>query len=165
MLRMVDGKKLGFTTRAIHEGQAPDAATGALNVPVYLTSTYQHSAIGKNKGYEYSRLTNPTRDALEECLCSLEGGTSAHCFGSGMAAITALCTMMKSGDHVVCSLNVYGGTQRVFDKVLTNYGLSFTYVDTSVAENVAAAITPATKWVHIETPTNPMMSLTDIAAV
>jgi cystathionine beta-lyase/cystathionine gamma-synthase len=121
--------------------------------------------MGKNKGHEYARLTNPTRDALEESLCSLEGGTSAHAFGSGMAAITALCTMMKSGDHVVCSDNVYGGTGRLFDQVLTNYGLTFTYVDSSVAENVAAAITPATKLVHIETPTNPMMSLTDIAAV
>jgi cystathionine beta-lyase/cystathionine gamma-synthase len=158
-------KKLGFATRAIHDGQEPDELTGAVNVPIYLTSTYQQEEIGKNKGHEYARLTNPTRDALEESLCSLEGGTSAHAFASGMAAITALCTMMKSGDHVVCSDNVYGGTGRLFDKVLTNYGLTFTYVDTSVAENVAAAITPATKLVHIETPTNPMMSLTDIGAV
>src|SRR6202453_865014 len=158
-------KRLGFATRAIHDGQAPDELTGAVKVPIYLTSTYQQEEIGKNKGHEYARLTNPTRDALEESLCSLEGGTSAHAFGSGMAAITALCTMMKSGDHVVCSENVYGGTGRLFDYVLTNYGLTFTYVDTSVAENVAAAITPATKLVHIETPTNPMMSITDIAAV
>jgi cystathionine beta-lyase/cystathionine gamma-synthase len=158
-------KKLGFATRAIHDGQAPDELTGAVNVPIYLTSTYQQEEIGKNKGHEYARLTNPTRDALEESLCSLEGGTSAHVFGSGMAAITALCTMMRAGDHVVCSDNVYGGTGRLFDKVLANYGLTFTYVDSSVAENVAAAITPATKLVHIETPTNPMMSLTDIGAV
>src|ERR1700739_956371 len=114
MLRMTDETKLGFATRAIHEGQAPGAATGALNVPIYLTSTYQHSAIGKNKGYEYSRLTNPTRDALEECLRSLEGGTSAHCFGSGMAAITALCTMMKSGDHGGCTGTTTGGGRGVF---------------------------------------------------
>jgi cystathionine beta-lyase/cystathionine gamma-synthase len=158
-------KRLGFATRAIHDGQGSDELTGAVNVPIYLTSTYQQEEIGKNKGHEYARLTNPTRDALEESLCSLEGGTSAHAFGSGMAAITALCTMMKSGDHVVCSENVYGGTGRLFDHVLANYGLTFTYVDTSVAENVAAAITPATKLVHIETPTNPMMSITDIAAV
>ena len=158
-------KRLGFATRAIHDGQAPDKLTGAVNVPIYLTSTYQQEAIGKNKGHEYARLTNPTRDALEESLCSLEGGTSAHAFASGMAAITALCTMMKSGDHVVCTDNMYGGTGRLFDKVLANYGLTFTYVDTSVAENVAGAITPATKLVHIETPTNPMMSITDIAAV
>src|ERR1700733_1625291 len=158
-------KKLGFATRAIHDGQAPDELTGAVNVPIYLTSTYQQEAIGKNKGHEYARLTNPTRDALEENLRSLEGGTSAHAFASGMAAITAMCTMMKSGDHVVCTDNMYGGTGRLFDKVLTNYGLKFTYVDTSVAENVVAAITPATKLVHIETPTNPMMSITDMAAV
>jgi cystathionine beta-lyase/cystathionine gamma-synthase len=165
-LQMMESKKkMGFATRAIHDGQAPDELTGAVNVPIYLTSTYQQQEIGKNKGHEYARLTNPTRDALEESLCSLEGGTSAHVFGSGMAAITALCTMMKTGDHVVCSDNVYGGTGRLFDKVLTNYGLTFTYVDSSVAENVVAAIKPATKLVHIETPTNPMMSLTDIGAV
>jgi cystathionine beta-lyase/cystathionine gamma-synthase len=158
-------KKMGFATRAIHDGQASDELTGAVNVPIYLTSTYQQEEIGKNKGHEYARLTNPTRDALEENLRSLEGGTSAHAFGSGMAAITALCTMMKTGDHVVCSDNVYGGTGRLFDYVMSNYGLTFTYVDTSVAENVAAAITPATKLVHIETPTNPMMSITDIRAV
>src|ERR1700723_4574358 len=158
-------KKLGFATRAIHDGQAPDELTGAVNVPIYLTSTYQQEAIGKNKGHEYARLTNPTRDALEENLRSLEGGTSAHAFASGMAAITAMCTMMKSGDHVVCTDNMYGGTGRLFDKVLANYGLTFTYVDTSVAENVVAAITPATKLVHIETPTNPMMTITDIGAV
>src|ERR1700727_21151 len=163
---MTDAKKrMGFATRAIHDGQAPDELTGAVNVPIYLTSTYQQEAIGKNKGHENARRTNPTRDAVGGSLCSLEGGTSADVFGSGMAAITAMCTMMKSGDHVVCSDNVDGGTGRLFDKVLTNYGLTFTYVDTSVAENVAAAITPATKLVHIETPTNPMMSITDIRAV
>jgi len=157
--------KHGFATRAIHDGQHPDPLTGAVNVPIYLTSTYQQEAIGKNKGHEYARLTNPTRDALEESLCSLEGGTSAHCFASGMAAITALCTMMKAGDHVVCSDNMYGGTSRLFDKILVHYGLTFTYVDTSNAENVSAAIRPETKLVHIETPTNPMMSVTDIRAV
>jgi cystathionine beta-lyase/cystathionine gamma-synthase len=162
---MMDATKKGFATRAIHDGQAPDELTGAVNVPIYLTSTYQQEAIGKNKGHEYARLTNPTRDALEVSLCSLEGGTSAHVFGSGMAAITALCTMMKSGDHVVCSDNVYGGTARMFDNVMAKFGLTFTYVDTSVAANVAAAITPATKLVHVETPTNPMMAVTDIRAV
>lgn len=161
----MSNSKYGFATRAIHDGQQPDPLTGAVNVPIYLTSTYQQEAIGKNKGHEYARLTNPTRDALEESLCSLEGGTSAHCFGSGMAAITALCTMMKAGDHIVCSDNVYGGTSRLFDKVLVHYGLTFTYVDTSNAESVRAAIRPETKLVHIETPTNPMMSVTDIRAV
>ncbi len=162
---MAEAKQRGFATRAIHDGQEPEKLTGAVNVPIFLTSTYQQDEIGKNKGYEYARLTNPTRDALEESLCSLEGGTSAHVFGSGMAAITALCTMLKSGDHVVCSDNVYGGTARLFDKVLANYGLTFTYVDSSVAENVATAIRTETRLVHIETPTNPMMAITDIAAV
>jgi cystathionine gamma-lyase/cystathionine beta-lyase/cystathionine gamma-lyase/homocysteine desulfhydrase len=165
MVDMNEQKKLGFATRAIHDGQSPDELTGAVNVPIYLTSTYQQEAIGKNKGHEYARVTNPTRDALEESLCSLEGGTSAHCFGSGMAAITALCTMMKAGDHVVCSDNVYGGTSRLFDKVLVNYGLTFTYVDTRDLDAVRGAIRPETKLVHIETPTNPMMLLTDIRAV
>jgi cystathionine beta-lyase/cystathionine gamma-synthase len=159
-------QKHGFATRAIHDGQEPEERTGAVNVPIYLTSTYKQDGIGQTReGYEYARLTNPTRDALEESLCSLEGGTSAHCFGSGMAAITALCTMMKSGDHVVCSDNVYGGTSRLFNQVLVNFGLSFTYVDTRDVEAVAKAIRPETKLVHIETPTNPMMSVTDIRAV
>ncbi|MDQ2926471.1 MAG: PLP-dependent aspartate aminotransferase family protein [Acidobacteriota bacterium] len=158
-------RKHGFATRAIHDGQAPDPLTGAVNVPIYLTSTYQQEAIGKNKGHEYARLTNPTRDALEESLCSLEGGASAHCFGSGMAAITAMFTMMKTGDHVVCSDNMYGGTGRLFDQVLTKFGLAFTYVDTRDVAAVAAAIRPETRLVHIETPTNPMMSITDIRAV
>jgi cystathionine beta-lyase/cystathionine gamma-synthase len=159
-------QKHGFATRAIHDGQTPDELTGAVNVPIYLTSTYQQDGIGETRrGHEYARLTNPTRDALEESLCSLEGGTSAHCFASGMAAITAMFTMMKSGDHVVCSDNMYGGTGRLFDKVLTNYGLSFTYVDTRDVAAVAAAIRSETKLVHIETPTNPMMSITDIRAV
>jgi len=165
MVGMSEQKK-GFATRAIHDGQAPDAATGAVNVPIYLTSTYQQDGIGQTRaGHEYARLTNPTRDALEESLCSLEGGTSAHCFGSGMAAITAMCTMMKAGDHVVCSDNVYGGTSRLFDKVLVNYGLTFTYVDTRDVEAVRGAIRPETRLVHLETPTNPMMSVTDIRAV
>ena len=159
-------KKLGFATRAIHEGQEPDELTGAVNVPIYLTSTYKQDGIGKmRRGYEYARLTNPTRDALEENLCSLEGGTSAHCFGSGMAAITALCTMMTCGDHVVCTDNTYGGTSRLFNQVLTNYGLTFTYVDSRDVDAVAKAIRPETKLVHLETPTNPMMSLTDIRAI
>lgn len=166
MLGMSNVKQFGFATRAIHDGQEPEARTGAVNVPIFLTSTYKQDGIGKQRaGYEYARLTNPTRDALEESLCSLEGGTSAHCFGSGMAAITALCTMMKTGDHVVCSDNVYGGTSRLFDKVLVNFGLTFTYVDTTRPEDVAAAIRQETKLVHIESPTNPMMAVTDIRAV
>ena len=163
---MSEARKLGFATRAIHDGQEPEARTGAVNVPVFLTSTYKQDGIGQARdGYEYGRLTNPTRDALEESLCSLEGGVSAHCFASGMAAIAALCTMMKAGDHVVCSDNVYGGTSRLFDKVLAQYGLTFTYVDTTKPEAVWAAIRPETRLVHIETPTNPLLAVTDIRAV
>src|ERR1700760_4309321 len=132
----------GFSTRAIHDGQPSDPLTGAVNVPVYLSSTYAQEEIGKNKGYEYARVSNPTRDALETNLASLEGGTSAHVFSSGMAAITALITMMKTGDHVICGENVYGGTPRMFNQIAANYGIRFDYVDTSSAENVRQAIRP-----------------------
>lgn len=155
----------GFSTRAIHDGQPSDPLTGAVNVPIYLSSTYQQEEIGKNKGHEYARVTNPTRDALEANLASLEGGTSAHVFGSGMAAIMAMVTMFKSGDHVICGENVYGGTARLFNYIVVNYGIEFTYVDTSDTEAVRRAITPRTKLVHVETPTNPIMTLTDIRAV
>ena len=158
-------RKHGFATRAIHDGQPSDPLTGAVNVPIYLSSTYSQEEIGKNKGYEYSRGENPTRDALEANLASLEGGTSAHVFASGMAAITAMVTMLRSGDHVICGANVYGGTPRLFDQIITRYGIEFSYVDTSDAENVRRAIRPETKLVHIETPTNPLMTLTDIRAV
>lgn len=157
--------KQGFATRAIHDGQPADAMTGAVNVPIYLSSTYSQEEIGKNKGYEYSRVSNPTRDALEENLASLEGGTSAHVFSSGMAAIMAMVTMLQTGDHVICGANVYGGTPRLFNEIVSRYGIEFSYVDTSDAENVRRAIRPATKLVHIETPTNPLMTLTDIRAV
>ncbi|HEV2276353.1 MAG TPA: PLP-dependent aspartate aminotransferase family protein [Acidobacteriaceae bacterium] len=158
-------KQHGFATRAIHDGQAPDPATGAVNVPIYATSTYAQEEIGKHKGYEYSRVSNPTRTALEANLASLEGGASAHVFASGMAAITALVTMLKTGDHVICGSNVYGGTPRLFNQVIANYGISFSYVDTSDPESVTRALQPNTRLVHIETPTNPMMQLTDIRAV
>jgi cystathionine beta-lyase/cystathionine gamma-synthase len=155
----------GFNTRAIHAGNEPEPQTGAVNVPIFLTSTYAQTAIGEHKGYEYSRVNNPTRDALEENLRSLEGGSSAHVFASGMAAIHALCMMMKSGDHVVCGANVYGGTPRLFNSIIANYGIEFSYVDTSDIDALAAAIKPNTKLVHIETPTNPLMTITDIRAV
>lgn len=155
----------GFSTRAIHDGQAPDPLTGAVNVPIYLSSTYAQEEIGKHKGYEYSRVSNPTRDALEANLASLEGGTSAHVFASGMAAITAMITMFRSGDHVICGENVYGGTPRLFNQIVTRYGIEFSYVDTSDPENVRRALRSTTKLVHIETPTNPIMTLTDIRAV
>ena len=158
-------RKQGFATRAIHDGQNSDPLTGAVNVPIYLSSTYAQEEIGRHKGYEYSRVSNPTRDALETNLASLEGGTSAHVFASGMAAITAMITMFRSGDHVICGANVYGGTPRLFNEIVTRYGIDFSYVETSNPENVRKAIRPATKLVHIETPTNPLMTIPDIRAV
>jgi cystathionine beta-lyase/cystathionine gamma-synthase len=158
-------KLKGFSTRAIHVGQEPDAETGSVAPPIHPTSTYAQEEIGKNKGYEYARVSNPTRTRLETNLASLEGGTSAHVFASGMAAVTALCSFMKAGDHLICGSNVYGGVPRLFNQVMTNYGLEFTYVDTSEPRNVEKAIRKKTKYVWIETPTNPLMVLTDIAAV
>jgi cystathionine beta-lyase/cystathionine gamma-synthase len=158
-------KQKGFATRAIHEGQAPDPETGAVNVPIYLSSTYAQQEIGRNKGYEYSRVSNPTRTALERNLAALEGGSSAHTFASGMAAISALVTLLGTGDHVLCGANVYGGTPRLFNQIVARYGIEFTYVDTSDPEKVRRALTPRTRLVHIETPTNPLMQLTDIRAV
>src|ERR1700757_2557388 len=155
----------GFATRAIRVGRGPAPSTGAVSPPIYATSTYVQEEIGKNKGYEYARVSNPTRTRLEENLAALEGGTSAHVFSSGMAAITAMLTMMKTGDHVVCGSNVYGGVPRLFNQVLVNYGLQFTYVDTTNLRAVDAAMRPNTKLVHIETPTNPLMDVTDIAAI
>ncbi|MFP5230548.1 MAG: trans-sulfuration enzyme family protein, partial [Acidobacteriota bacterium] len=157
--------KLGFSTRAIHDGQAPDPRTGAVNIPIYLTSTYELQGIEQHRGWEYSRVSNPTRDAVETSLASLEGGSSGHAFGSGMAAIAALVTMLKVGDHVICGDNVYGGTTRLFTQVIPHHGIEFSFVDTSNPDNVRRAIRPATKLVHIETPTNPLMMLTDIRAV
>jgi cystathionine beta-lyase/cystathionine gamma-synthase len=136
-----------------------------VNVPVYLSSTFELTGIGTDKGWDYSRAGNPTRDRLEEALAALEGGTSGHAFASGMAAIYALVATLHAGDHVVCSHNVYGGTQRLFNLIVRHYGIEIEYVDTGDLEAVAAAIRPATKLIHVETPTNPLMSLTDIAAV
>ena len=157
--------KNGFATRAIHDGQAPDPLTGAVNVPLYLSSTYAQQAIGQNKGYEYSRVSNPTRDALETSLASLEGGTSAHVFASGMAAIAALVTLLRAGDHVVCGEDVYGGTPRLFNQIVARHGIEFTYVDTTRLDAVRDALRPQTRLVHIETPSNPLMRLTDIRAL
>jgi cystathionine beta-lyase/cystathionine gamma-synthase len=155
----------GFATRAIHAGQEPDPETGAISVPIYPTSTYVQQELGKNKGYEYARVSNPTRTRLEENLAALEGGTSARVFASGMAAINAICTMYKSGDHVVCGHDLYGGVPRLFNQVLATFGMEFTYVDTSDAKNVERAMRKNTRMVYIETPTNPLMSLSDIAAI
>jgi cystathionine gamma-lyase/cystathionine beta-lyase/cystathionine gamma-lyase/homocysteine desulfhydrase len=158
-------KHPGFATIAIHAGQEPDPETGAVTVPIYPTSTYVQQELGKNKGYEYARVSNPTRTRLEENLAALEGGTAARAFASGMAAINAICTMYKSGDHIVCGNDLYGGVPRLFNQVLANFGMQFTYVDTSDAKNVDRAIRKNTRMVYVETPTNPLMSLSDIAAV
>ncbi len=155
-----------FATRAIHDGQEPESLTGAIAVPIYATSTYLQDELGKPRlGYEYARVTNPTRDRLERNLASLERGNSAHVFASGMAAINALCTTLKAGDHVVCSHNVYGGVPRLFNQILSNYRLEFSYVDTSDLNAVERAIQRNTKYVYIETPTNPLMTLSEIAAI
>src|SRR5580704_423929 len=155
----------GFATRAIHIGQEADAETGSISVPIHPTSTYVQQELGKNKGYEYARVSNPTRTRLEENLAMLEGGIASRVFASGMAAINAICTMYKSGDHVVCGNDLYGGVPRLFNQVLANFGMEFTYVDTSDAKNVERAIRKNTRMVYIETPTNPLMSLSDIAAI
>jgi cystathionine beta-lyase/cystathionine gamma-synthase len=158
-------KHPGFATRAIHAGQEPDPATGAVSVPIYATSTYVQEEIGKHKGYEYARVSNPTRDRLETNLAALEGGVGSRVFGSGMAAINAIATMLKAGDHVVAGHNLYGGTPRLFDQVLANFGLTFTYVDTSDVSNIERALQGNTRLVYLETPTNPLMELCDIRAI
>ena len=155
----------GFATRAIHAGQEPDPLTGAVSAPIYPTSTYVQEEIGKNKRYEYARVSNPTRDRVETNLAALEGGTAARVFGSGMAAINAVATMLKGGDHVVAGHNLYGGTPRLFNQVLVNFGLTFTYVDTSDASNVERALQKNTRLVFLETPTNPLMELCDLRAI
>jgi cystathionine gamma-lyase/cystathionine beta-lyase/cystathionine gamma-lyase/homocysteine desulfhydrase len=160
-----DPKGLGFATRAIHAGQPPDPTTGAVTVPISQTSTYVHDALGEHKGFEYARVQNPTRTALELNVAALEGGASGHAFASGMAAISTLMTLLESGDHAVVSDNVYGGTYRYFTQVLERYGLSFSWVDTTRPEAVVEALTPATRMVYVETPTNPLMGITDLAAV
>ncbi|HYV18519.1 MAG TPA: PLP-dependent aspartate aminotransferase family protein [Verrucomicrobiae bacterium] len=155
---------MGFATDAIHAGVRPDPTTGAVMTPIYQTSTYAYDGLGRGRGYDYARTINPTRSALEENLAALEGGVAAYAFASGMSAIHAVTALLKAGDHVVCGNNVYGGTYRLFSKVLEDFGLRFSYVDTSRLENIEAALTPATRMVYLETPTNPMMILTDLAA-
>ena len=156
---------MGFATTAIHTGSEPDEATGSVTVPIYQTSTYAQDGLGKNKGYEYARTQNPTRSAVERNLAALEGGRFGFAFASGMAAIDATLRLVKSGEHVVVSDNTYGGTARLFNRILTNYGITFDYVDTSEPLNVEAAIKPNTKMVFIETPTNPVMIVTDLKEV
>src|SRR5215216_4376733 len=156
---------MGFSTIAIHAGNEPDTATGAVSVPIYQTSTYAQESLGKHKGYEYARTQNPTRSALERNIAALEGARFGFAFASGMAAIDATPRLVKSGDHVIVSDNTYGGTYRLFSRILSNYGIEFDYVDTSEVTNVEAAIKENTKMVFLETPTNPVMIITDLQAV
>jgi cystathionine gamma-lyase/cystathionine beta-lyase/cystathionine gamma-lyase/homocysteine desulfhydrase len=157
---------MGIKTDAIHAGQEPDPTTGAVTIPIYQTSTYVQEGIGKHKGFEYARTQNPTRMALEKNMAVLEGGVAGYAFASGMAATTALThLLLKQGDHAICSDNVYGGTFRLFDKIVRHYGVDFTYVNTSDLADVATAIRANTRMVFIETPTNPIMSITDIRGV
>lgn len=154
-----------FSTKAIHVGQEPERLTGAVTVPLYQTSTYAQEEIGKHTGYEYARTQNPTRDRWETCLAALEEGTKAYAFASGTAAVDAVFRLLSSGDHVIMAEDMYGGTYRLASKVVERFGVTFSYVDMRDPANVAAAITPATKMIYTETPTNPMMTITDIAAV
>jgi cystathionine gamma-lyase len=155
----------GFGTQAIHAGQRPEPLAGAIMTPLYLTSTYVQEGVGRNKGYEYSRGTNPTREAFERNVATLENGRHGFAFASGMGCLDSIMKLFRAGDHVVCAENVYGGTFRLFDKILQHMGLSFSYVDTRDPQRVADAMTAATRAVIVETPSNPLMRLTDIAAV
>ena len=154
-----------FSTLCIHAGQAPDEATGAIITPLYQTSTYVQEGLGRHKGHEYARTSNPTRDAIEANVAALEGGTTGFGWASGMAAINAVLSLLKPGDHVVVTDNTYGGTYRLFERVLRQTGLDFTYVDTSDVEATAAAFTDRTRMLFLETPTNPVLRLADIAAL
>ena len=153
-----------FSTICIHAGQVPDPATGAIITPIYQTSTYVQDALGKHKGYEYARTQNPTRAALEANVAAMEKGRAAFAFASGMAAEGAIMTLLQAGDHVVVTDNTYGGTYRLFERVLRKYQLDFSYVDSSNTDDIAAAIRPNTKLLFLETPTNPTLRLTDLAA-
>jgi cystathionine gamma-lyase len=159
-----DDLNAGFATRAIHAGQRPEPLAGAIMTPVYLTSTYVQEGLGQNKGYEYARGKNPTREALERNVAALEGGRHGFAFSSGMGCLDSIMKLFRSGDHVVCGENVYGGSFRLFDRILQNFGLTFTYVDARDPQRIADAMTPATRLVFVETPTNPLMRITDLRA-
>ncbi len=156
---------MGFATTAIHSGQEPDPTTGAVTVPIYQTSTYAQEALGKHKGYEYARTQNPTRHALETNIAALEGARFGFAFASGMAAIDATLRLIKPGEHVIVSDNTYGGTFRLFTRVLADYDIEFDFVDTSDVLNIEAAFKPHTKMVFVETPTNPVMIVSDLRAI
>ena len=154
----------GFGTRAVHAGQRPEPLAGAIMTPVYLTSTYVQEELGRNKGYEYARGKNPTREALERNVAALEGGTHGFAFSSGMGTVDSLMKLFRSGDHIICGENVYGGTFRLFDKILRHFGMEFSFVDTRRPENIEAAVTKHTRAILVETPSNPLMRVTDIKA-
>lgn len=156
---------MGFATNAIHAGQSPDPSTGAIITPIYQTSTYVQDALGQHKGFEYARTQNPTRLSLERNLAALEGGQAAHCFASGMSAIDTVMKLLKAGDHVIVSENTYGGTYRLFERVWRDFGLDFTYVDTTEAIHVESALRDETKMVFLETPTNPIMAVADLEGI
>ena len=156
---------MGFATKAIHTGQEPDPATGAIITPIYQTSTYVQEALGRHKGFEYARTQNPTRAALERNLAALEGGLAAHCFASGMSAIDTTLRLLGPGDHVIVTENTYGGTYRLFERVLRNFGVEFSYVDTTEAANVEAEIRENTRMVFIESVANPTMAVADLEGV
>src|SRR5262249_32501598 len=160
-----DRDEYGFSTRAIHAGQGPDPATGATVVPIYATSTYTQEALGRHKGYEYSRTGNPTRTALETCLASLEGADRALAFASGLAATTAVLSILRPGAEVAAAADLYGGTFRLLERVFKPWGLVPRYTEDVSPAGFSAIIGPATKLVWIETPTNPMLQIVDIAAV
>lgn len=160
-----DDLSVGFGTRAIHAGQRPDLLSGAIMTPIYTTSTYVQEGLGDNKGYEYARGKNPTREALERNVATLEGGVHGFAFSSGMGCLDSIMKMFKSGDHIISGENVYGGTFRLFDKILQNFGLEFSFVDARDPQIIADAVKPNTRAILIETPTNPLMRLTDLSAV
>ena len=160
-----DSSKMKFNTRAIHAGQSPDPTTGAIMTPVYLTSTYVQESPGVHKGWEYSRTHNPTRRAYEDCIASLESGKYGFAFASGCAATTTVMHLLTAGDHVIAMDDMYGGTFRLFDKVLRHHGLEFSYTDLTDVANVEKAIKPNTKMIWVETPTNPTLKLADIKKI
>jgi cystathionine gamma-lyase len=155
----------GFATRAVHAGQTPDPLSGAVMTPIYQTSTYVQEGLGRHKGYEYARTQNPTRQVLERCVASLEGGAHGFAFASGLAALDTVLKLLSAGDHIVSGENIYGGSHRLMERVYGRLGLHTTFVDMRDAEQVARAITPATRLIYCETPTNPMMFLADLAAI
>ena len=161
---MTENEKRHFATNAVHAGQSPEPVSGAITIPIFQTSTYAQESPGVHKGYEYARTANPTREALEKNLAALESGSAAFAFSSGMAATSTVMGLVKQGDHIISTQNIYGGTYRYFEQIMTDYGLSYSFVDTSTLENIKSALKPETKVVFVETPTNPLLQLTDLKA-